>query len=70
MSFDNWHDNASTWEEEDKACVSIVEDGQGWSSMDCSIKAKFVCEREAGFNHITAGVDFLELPEIKTFEPI
>jgi hypothetical protein len=53
VTFTNWHENSDYWDEEDKACVSIAEDGQGWSAMDCNIKSKFICERELGFEHFT-----------------
>jgi hypothetical protein len=33
--------------------------------MDCYTKAKFVCERQEGFDHITEGIDGEVLPELK-----
>jgi hypothetical protein len=45
FTFENWHPNAWQWEDQTSTCVAIVEDGSGWSSMDCNTKAKFACER-------------------------
>jgi hypothetical protein len=58
MTFTYFHEGASAWEFENKACIAIVEDGEKWSAMNCSTKAKFACERYDGFDHITDGVNY------------
>jgi hypothetical protein len=58
MTFAYFHQDASNWARENRACAAIVEDGEGWSAVDCATKAKFACERYDGFGHITEGIDY------------
>lgn len=58
MTFEYFHDGAGSWEFENQACVAIVQDGEGWSAMNCNTRAKFACERYEGFGHITEGIEY------------